>query len=136
MYGHPPFRTTRAGRAIPIQAAMIGTLIGWLRRWASSRAFALLLVLGAPGVSDIVRDVVAGATGAECCSDGVCDERLAMGCADACSHCTCCAQARAVLGAFELLELAGPTGQHMRIVEPENRRASGFRAPPFRPPAA
>lgn len=122
-------RRARSGRRGPmwvlrVRLAALGRLLA-----------TVTLLLTSPGLSDVVRDVVANACDAAC-QDGDGCEGGGLCCLRSCSHCGCCAHSSPapVPHALALLPPAPElSAAPWRI---ERRSASGYRAPPFRPPAA
>jgi hypothetical protein len=108
-------------------------------RWLRALAFGVMLI-AAPGVSDLARESVSLIAAAACCDDGECcdagDCKSLPGqcCAGSCAHCAFCAHPSAVAAAALLPPLlASPRGVAARW-RLEGTRRSGYRAPPFRPP--
>lgn len=102
--------------------------------WAWVRRLAIVLMLVAtPGPADLVQEVVAFATGIECCN-GHCDDSSGQCCPKSCSHCRCCAHFAALLPTA--LELPSSSARRDRtyasrviVFNPIDERA-----PPARPP--
>lgn len=97
----------------------------------------LVLLFAAPGAAQIVQEGVAIAVGDDCCDgpaeDGA--EAEDQDCPGTCADCACCAHPK-VLPASTPLQPASPVfGDLDFSSERDCPDASGYRAPPFRPPA-
>lgn len=102
--------------------------------WARGLAVCVLM-FATPGVGEVVQEVVSVAVGAECC-DGPCDEGAGQSCPNTCAHCVCCVHPR-VIPAAPLLMPGGPGPHELTFAwYSDDAYASGYRAPPFRPPVA
>lgn len=107
----------------------------WIRWMWLRRMTIVLMLIATPGPADVVLDVVAFATGVECC-DGYCEDDSGRCCPKSCSHCRCCAHLSAVIPTEPVLpsSFAGyePTyGIHAALLYPID-----YRAPPYRPPVS
>lgn len=97
------------------------------------RAFTCLVVCFAvPGCAALAQDVVILVTGGECC-DGNCDDGSTDCCPKTCAH---CAHANAVTTPSERLVQTPSADVVPFFWWTEDASASGYRAPPFRPPSA
>jgi hypothetical protein len=102
--------------------------------WARSLT-AFVVLFAAPGPVDVVQEVVSLATGVECC-DELSDEVAGQCCPKTCTQCTCCAHPNAVPAA-PLLVPGDPVPNGLKLGwSSDEAYMSGYRAPPFRPPAA
>lgn len=112
-----------------------GVLDGWLLgMWV--RAFAILVVaFAAPGTGEFTREVVTMVAGDECC-DGACDDGRAGDCDDSCSHHGCCAHPTAIRTDAVALLRGVHLGAAAHPLSARSVGASGYHAPPFRPPSA
>jgi hypothetical protein len=113
------------------------SLLRWLR-WLLLG----LALLGAPGGSDLLRESVSLLSAAACCDDGECCEagdcKSSAGacCAAGCGHCAFCAHPSAVAAAAVVPLPFGASRALATRWQLAAMTGSGYRAPPFRPPAA
>lgn len=108
----------------------------WARAlWARALAVILLFVT-TPGSVELVQEVVSFATGIEHCADDGCGDGNGECCPRSCMHCPCCAHPNAAPSMAHLLPAAALARDQAFGGHPTARRASGYRAPPFRPPVS
>jgi hypothetical protein len=107
----------------------------WSRRFWARSAIAFIVLFATPGAVDVAQEVVSLATGIECC-DELCDEGGGQCCPKTCMQCTCCGHPNAVpAGPVLVPGDALPNGLQLGWYS-SGAYASGYRAPPFRPPTA
>jgi hypothetical protein len=94
-----------------------------------------LCVLLTPSVIDVVEDVLAFWTGVECCEDGGCGGKGGSFCAHPCTHCSCCAHPAALAAGAGLVQLGEAAVGDALAIGQREAMPSGYRAPPYRPPA-
>lgn len=112
--------------------------VRWMHRFWGRMLTIFVLMFATPGAAQIVQEVVSLAVGADCCDDQCDDgdEGGEQGCPGTCAHCACCAHPN-VLPAPAQLQLAGQSDAELAFGWRGDRPyASGYRAPPFRPPTA
>lgn len=98
-----------------------------------ARALPVLVLLLATPASEAMRDAVSMAAGVECC-DG-CEDDARSG-SDGCTHCVCCGHLTALSSpAARPPEGPAPAGSRPGW-SADRPQGSGYRAPPFRPPAS
>jgi len=95
-----------------------------------------VLVFAAPGAADVVEEAVAYATGSECCDEGSCDDDGGEGCPTTCLHCAGCAHPSTVVARAYVLPACEASAATACAGDGSLPDASGYRTPPFRPPAA
>lgn len=110
-------------------------MVSGLHRLAARLLTAFVLLFALPGVSDVVEEVAALATGVELCG-AECDEGGGPGCPGMCTHCTCCAAASALAVAPGLALSVQTAVARPPISAALAAYASGYSAELFRPPAA
>jgi hypothetical protein len=109
-------------------------LPGWTQPFWARSLTAFIVLFATPGAVDVVQDVVSLATGIECC-DALCNEGGGQCCPKTCTQCACCAHPNAVSAASPLVPGdVAPNGLKLSSYS-DGAYASGYRAPPFRPPA-
>lgn len=102
--------------------------------WAwIQRLIVLLMLMVMPGPADVIQEVVAFATGIECCN-GKCDDPSGQCCPKTCSHCRCCVHFNAVVPVATELPRVFATRQVTYGRGTVYVHLIGYRAPPFRPP--
>lgn len=105
-----------------------------LRPWWAALLTAFFLSFVAPGSSDLLGELVAWASGADCCDD--CCAEDGASCPAACLRCSCCGHATALpVGALVALYQPAPKAYALGVTE-RAVAASEHRMPPYRPPAA
>ncbi len=97
----------------------------------------LVLCLATPGVNDVAQELLAHATGVECCDEGGCDDGSGQCDPNECMHCVGCSHGM-TLATVVVRPVVGRAAAEGLVhtwltTQPS---ASGFRTPPFRPPAA
>lgn len=93
-----------------------------------------VLLFAMPGVSQIVQEVVSIAVEVDCCDD--CPDEDERNCPGTCGHCMCCPHPNALLAAPVVQPGGLLLGDQTFGWHSHRAYASGYRAPPFRPPAA
>ena len=108
----------------------------WARAfWARALAVVLFFAV-TPGSVDLVQELVSFASGIEHCAEDGCDESTGECCPRSCMHCPCCAHPSAAPLMAQLLPAAALARDQAFGGQPVAGHASGYRAPPFRPPVS
>jgi hypothetical protein len=107
---------------------------GGVRRWYTVLVLALCVLL-TPSVTGVLQDVLALWTGVECCEGDACGAKGGSFCAHPCAHCSCCAHPAALPAAAGLVPLGDAPAADAIAPGRRERVATGYRAPPYRPPA-
>jgi len=104
-------------------------------RSACGRVFTLLLLLLAtPGAADFATEVVSLMSGRGCC-DAPCAPSEEQSCPESCIHCLSCAHPNALPVMTQLTPIDQPPSAAAFQQWSARPYASGYRSPPFRPPA-
>jgi hypothetical protein len=107
----------------------------WSRRFLARSLIAFVVLFATPGAVDVAQEVVSLAMGIERC-DELCHEGGGQCCPTTCTQCTCCAHPNAIpAGPVLVPGNALPNGLQLGWCS-DGAYTSGYRAPPFRPPAA
>lgn len=125
----------RRARTLPTSMKRRRRLPRWTQHlWARSLT-AFIILFATPGAVDAVQEVMSLATGVEC-RDAPCDEGGGQCCPKTCTQCACCAHPNGVPAAPLLVPGDCPANGLKLDWCSDGAYTSGYRAPPFRPPAA
>lgn len=97
-----------------------------------------VLTFVTPAAAQIVREVVSLAVGSDCCGEQ-CDDEDGEGeqrCPGTCAHCAFCAHPNVLPAPAQLEPIEQSVGELAFSWPCDSPYASGYRTPPFRPPAA
>jgi hypothetical protein len=125
----------RGARMLPTSMRRRRLLPPWSPHFWAQSLTAFIILFATPGAVDVVQEFVSLATGIEC-TDELCDEGGGQCCPNTCTQCTCCAHPNAVPSA-PLLVPGDPLPEGLKLGwYSDGAYTSGYRALPFRPPAA
>jgi hypothetical protein len=107
----------------------------WLRGAFGRVVTLLLLLLATPGAADFAAEIVSLVSGDRCC-EAPCSPSDAQSCPESCIHCLSCAHPNALPAMALLTPIDQPPSAAAFQQWRARPYASGYRSPPFRPPAA